>query len=314
MNKTEIIVTIRCITYNHENFIRQCLEGFLMQKTNFKYEILIHDDASTDQTTNIIREYASIYPEIIVPLYEKENQYSKFGHLMTVRVAMDAKTRGKYTALCEGDDYWTDPNKLQKQVDFLETHSDYSMCFHQTIRHYQSGGTPDTLYYDKLESRDYSGLEMYKSCRPAEASVVMRSSVLKSDVYKKFVQMKLSFGDIPVFLTCAHCGKVYAMTKPMAVYRIHKDGISNIFKKPNKMVLKFAEDNLKLYKIFGKEYKRESTQIYVIDTINYFLLCIKNGEFNWAIIIKILLRHPIITIKFLKERYKNSRYNIFNNN
>ncbi len=122
-----LMVTIRCLTYNHEPYIRQCLEGFVMQKTNFRFEAIVHDDASTDGTAAIIREYAEKYPDIIKPIYETENQYSK--HDGSLRRIMDAHTHGKYVAMCEGDDYWIDPLKLQKQVDFLEAHPDYGLVY-----------------------------------------------------------------------------------------------------------------------------------------------------------------------------------------
>lgn len=122
------LVSIRCCTYNHAPYIRQCLDGFVMQKTNFKFEAIVHDDASTDGTADIVREYASKYPDIIKPIYETENQYSKqdgsLSRIMNAAVSPSAK----YIALCEGDDYWTDPYKLQKQVDFLETNPEYSLC------------------------------------------------------------------------------------------------------------------------------------------------------------------------------------------
>src|SRR5574344_1986516 len=123
------LVVIRCITYNHESYIRDCLNGFVMQKTTFPFVAVVHDDASTDKTADIIREYAEKYPDIIKPIYETENQYSKSdGSLERI---MNAHTKGKYIALCEGDDYWIDPLKLQKQVDFLEANPEYSMCFHK---------------------------------------------------------------------------------------------------------------------------------------------------------------------------------------
>lgn len=122
------LVSVRCITYNHESYIRKCLEGFIMQKTNFKFEVIVHDDASTDKTADIIREYAEEYPDIIKPIYEKENQYSK-GVEVLCKI-MDKHMQGKYIAICEGDDYRIDENKLQKQVDFMEKHENYSLCFH----------------------------------------------------------------------------------------------------------------------------------------------------------------------------------------
>lgn len=127
----ELMVTIRCITYNHERYIRQCLEGFTMQKTNFRFEAIVHDDASTDGTANIIREYAEKYLDIIKPIFETENQYSK--HDGSIARILNEHTHGKYVAMCEGDDYWIDPLKLQKQVDFLENNPEYTMCFHNAV-------------------------------------------------------------------------------------------------------------------------------------------------------------------------------------
>lgn len=129
------LVSICCITYNHASYIRKSLDGFLMQKTSFPVEILIHDDASTDGTADIIRDYAARFPDIVFPLFEEENQYSKPVH-KHIDFYNYERARGKYVAYCEGDDYWTDPLKLQRQVDFLETHSDYSVCWHRYRRYY----------------------------------------------------------------------------------------------------------------------------------------------------------------------------------
>ena len=110
-------VSIICITYNHVNFIRDCLDGFIMQKTDFPFEVLIHDDASNDGTTDIVREYAEKYPEVFVPFYEEENQ---FGKTDFCRDILFPKIRGEFVAVCEGDDFWTDELKLQKQVNIFE--------------------------------------------------------------------------------------------------------------------------------------------------------------------------------------------------
>jgi glycosyltransferase involved in cell wall biosynthesis len=120
------LVTISCITYNHETYIREALEGFVAQKTTFPIEILIHDDASTDGTAQVIREYEKKYPALILPIYQTENQYSK-----GVKVSFTyqfPRARGKYIALCEGDDYWTDPLKLQKQVGIFRKYPDTIIC------------------------------------------------------------------------------------------------------------------------------------------------------------------------------------------
>ena len=122
----DTLVSIRCITYNHEHYISQALDGFLMQETTFPFEIVIHDDASTDGTTDIIKEYENKFPEIVKPIYETENQYSKKDNTMELLILPHLK--GKYTAFCEGDDFWTNKKKLQMQVDFLENNPDYGFC------------------------------------------------------------------------------------------------------------------------------------------------------------------------------------------
>lgn len=122
----DILVSVNCAVYNHAPYLRQCLDGFIMQKTDFCFEVIVHDDVSTDGSVEIIKEYADKYPDIIKPIYEIENQYSK--HDGSVRRIMLNASSGKYIAMCEGDDYWIDPCKLQKQVDFMESHPDYGLC------------------------------------------------------------------------------------------------------------------------------------------------------------------------------------------
>lgn len=124
----DICVSIICNVFNHENYIRDALESFVMQKTNFKFEILVHDDASTDKTADVIREYEAKYPDLIKPIYQTENQYSK--GMGIVGKIQRGRVLGKYIAFCEGDDYWTDTYKLQKQYDALEAHPEVDICAH----------------------------------------------------------------------------------------------------------------------------------------------------------------------------------------
>ena len=130
MKKEEpILVAIQCLVYNHEPYLRDCFEGFVMQKTNFRFVAIVHEDVSTDHSADIIREYEKEYPDIFRPIYETENQWSKHdGSLERImNNAIDA-TGAKYVATCEGDDYWTDPLKLQKQVDYMEAHPECGLC------------------------------------------------------------------------------------------------------------------------------------------------------------------------------------------
>ena len=124
-------VSVLCATYNHEEYLRQTLDSFLNQKTDFPFEVLVNDDASTDSTGDIIREYAAKYPDVIRPFYQKENLYSRRINLYDV--VFFPACRGEYIAVCEGDDYWNDPEKLQLQVNWLDTHPEYSACVHNSI-------------------------------------------------------------------------------------------------------------------------------------------------------------------------------------
>ena len=144
MDKNDCLVSILCTAYNHEQYIRSALESFVSQKTSFPFEVLVNDDASSDGTAAIIREFEEKYPEIIRPFYQTENQFSKgIGYIYENIFYPNA--RGKYFAFCEGDDYWTDESKLQRQVDFLESHPDYSACVHNTTLHFCNGSRPDEL-------------------------------------------------------------------------------------------------------------------------------------------------------------------------
>ncbi len=121
------VVSVCCTTYNHENYISDAIDGFLIQDTDFPFEVVVRDDCSTDKTAKIIKQYVDKYPNIIKPIYETENQFSKGVKPMPV---VYKKAVGMYFALCEGDDYWTDPLKLKKQVTVFRKNSDISICFH----------------------------------------------------------------------------------------------------------------------------------------------------------------------------------------
>lgn len=125
------IVSITCIAYNHEAYIRDALDSFLIQKTDFPFEVIVHDDASTDSTADIIREYHNKYPDIIRPVFQLENQYSQGKNIS--KEFIYPLIRGEYTAICEGDDYWTDPLKLQKQYDFMQNHPELDICTHKAM-------------------------------------------------------------------------------------------------------------------------------------------------------------------------------------
>ena len=221
INKEEqpLMVTIRCITYNHEPYIRQCLEGFIMQKTNFRFEAIVHDDASTDETANIIREYAEKYPDIIKPIFETENQYSKLDG--SIQRIMSEHIHGKYVAMCEGDDYWIDPLKLQKQVDFLESNPKYSMCAHNAFVFYQQKN--DVCLFNKTSySGELSVHDAIHAWKIPTASILVLSEIAKE--YPSWLAVIYS-GDSLILRTLLK-GKIYLNSDIMSVYRVSYVGYS----------------------------------------------------------------------------------------
>ena len=125
---SEPVISIICNTYNQEKYIADALDSFLMQKVSVPFEILVHDDASTDGTAGIIREYEKTYPNVVKPIYQRENQFSK--NISITSQIQAPRAKGKYIAFCEGDDYWSDPDKLQIQYDYMESHGECSACCH----------------------------------------------------------------------------------------------------------------------------------------------------------------------------------------
>lgn len=216
------LVSICSITYNHAPYIRQCLDGFLMQKTKFKYEIIIHDDASTDGTAEIIKEYAEKYPDLITPIFQTENQYSKGLRGFYARFVYP-RAKGKYIALCDGDDYWTDPLKLQKQVDFLEVNPEYVMCSHRFKQYLQERSVyEDDWYGDIFDGISYS-LEtlIHGGWYHTPLSVMFQSEKLNLEEYKKYTNAK----DATLFFHLLKKGKGYMLPDKMAVYRVHLGGV-----------------------------------------------------------------------------------------
>lgn len=220
MNCNEILVSVCCMTYNHVSFIRQCLDGFMMQKCSFNFEVLIHDDASTDGTQNIIREYVTRYPDIIKPIYQKENQYSK-GIDPNVKYNF-SRAKGKYIALCEGDDYWTDPFKLQKQVDFLESHPDYVMCSHRFNQYIQDKNLLEEEKNLTFQGADYDLKNLIGGKWLTQTLTVMyRRDALDLQRYESY-GMSL---DMILFYELLRNGKGYCFSDVMGVYRLHKGGV-----------------------------------------------------------------------------------------
>lgn len=266
------LVSILCPTYNHESYLSRTLEGFILQKTNFNFEIIVHDDASTDGTVQIIKKYESKCPHLFTNIYQRQNQFSK--SIEKVSQIMFAAARGKYIALCEGDDYWIDPLKLQKQIEFLEQNPDYTGCssnVYEDVNGVQNlvNSGKNIISFDDVAC----GNGLY-TC-----SLVFRN-IIKIPSWMSECRM----GDWIISLQLTQRGLIYIFPEPMAVYRLHNTGIWNA---------KGKEQNLKdivaAYNIFLREFDAQYKPALKAGAKQYYdqllnLLAAKPSAeiFNWT--------------------------------
>lgn len=275
----EIMVSISCATYNHREYIRFALDGFVNQKTNFRFEVLIHDDASTDGTKEIIQEYENKYPDIIKPIYQEENQYSQ--GINFEREFQWPRMKGKYVALCEGDDYWTDPHKLQKQVDFLEKHPDYSMCCHSGYYVDEQGYKLPGMFRVFTHDKDISTGEAIRKWICPTASIVYRRVLREKSSFPDIAYAPC--GDYPLIINMSLLGKIRYFDDPMCAYRNNSNSVSATWNKNKKMKIdvntRFIRmlDDIDVYtnNKFSDDIKAMK------DTKEYYNLLL-NGEFRLA--------------------------------
>lgn len=213
-----IKVSVLCVTYNQKDFIKQMLDSILSQKTDFNYEILINDDHSSDGTAEILKEYAKKHKNINLNL-QKENLYSQGVRGMLARFLLP-KAKGQYIAICEGDDYWTDPEKLQRQVDFMDGHPDYSVCFHPVTVHFENGEEKDSIYPDPRKAKEFTRRKLLKENFIQTNSVMYRRRKSYADMPQGIMP-----GDWYLHLYHSRFGKIGFINRCMAVYRRHSGGI-----------------------------------------------------------------------------------------
>ena len=223
VNKTDPVVSVCVVTYNHKHFIEQCIDGILNQKTNFPFELIIGEDDSKDGTRELCINYAEKYPDKIRLFLRNEKDKiwisgSKTGRFNFIENLKAAK--GKYIALCEGDDYWTDPLKLQRQVDFLETNNDYKLCFH---RSYLLKGNDKEVFKIPDDQNTFKISDLIdKNNFIATCSVVFRKP---DDFQIPDWFYTLPFADLALYYLIVKEGDMYCLPEFMSVYRIHEGGL-----------------------------------------------------------------------------------------
>ncbi|MEY8354040.1 glycosyltransferase [Lachnospiraceae bacterium 54-53] len=219
MNSSEskIMASVSCVTFNHASYIRQALDSFLMQETGFEYEILVHDDASDDGTGDILREYEEKYPDRVRPLIQTENQYSR--GIDNISGAFNfPRARGKYIFMCDGDDYWVSPHKLQRQVDYMENHPDCTLCIHSARIELAGKALTERQMRPYRGDRTLSPEEIIdKPSGYAMSSMAFPSRLVKElpDYY-----VDCPVGDTPLQMMAAAEGYGYYMDEPMSAYRV----------------------------------------------------------------------------------------------
>lgn len=313
-NDEKIMVSICCLVYNHEKYLRECLEGFVTQKTNFKFEVLIHDDASTDSSVAIIKEYEEKYPDIIKPIYQKENQHSK-----GVRISMQnqyPRAKGKYIALCEGDDCWCDNQKLQRQVEYLECHDDFSMCFHAAkVINCKTNEEEIQCPYQKNSIAPTSDIILGGGLFVPTASIVFRRKYIM-EIPEYFY--KADIGDYPLQLHLASKGKIYFFNNVMSVYRFEREGswTVNNRKQSNEKKIQHLKIESEWLEDFNKETSYQYSKEIAKRILFYQYSIYKLGEKNSKMIflyakkvskwqyIKTLIRVGMIDVTNVANRIK----------
>ena len=215
---SEPLISVCLITYNHIKYIKRAIQGVLMQKVNFTWELIIADDYSTDGTRGIILEYKKKHSDFVMLIFQDKNVGAGQNWVDLV-----TSPRSKYVAYFEGDDYWTDPYKLQKQVDFLEANPDYSMCFHNAEIIDEGTELSEGLFVEP-QKQQYVKLDSSREVLPYEIMidwiVPTASCLFRTDLidYKKINSDNFVFGDIALFLSLAAKGKVFYLNEIMSVY------------------------------------------------------------------------------------------------
>lgn len=278
---SEIMVSVNCVTYNHKDYIRQALDSFLMQKTSFEFEILVHDDASTDGTGDILREYEKRFPGKVRPLIQTENQYSQ--GIDNISGAFNfPRARGKYIFMCDGDDYWISPDKMQKQVDYMEAHPECTLCIHSARIELVGKALTEGQMRPYCGNRVISPEEIVdKSSGYAMSSMAFPSRIVK-DLPDYYVECPV--GDTPIQLIAASEGYGYYFDEAMSAYRVGVAGSWTMEGKNGDYERKqqvYYQRMKKVYKMYDDATKgRLRTAIQSADKRTYYHTMVNTRQFE----------------------------------
>ncbi len=321
-------VSVYCLAYNHSAFIEQTIKGFLSQKTNFRFEVIIHDDASPDGTGEIIRKYEKEYPEIIKGIYQTENQYQKNKGI--IKPFIMPLISGEYVAICEGDDFWTDPDKLQSQVDALESNKDCHFCVHKTIEISVDGKPTGKTFpsHSDMESKIIDSRDFLTLCSSGY-SFHTSSYMFRTSEWLKYMEHPPKFksvcdvGDEPYMLYFGQLGKVCYINRSMSAYRrgvpsswskmnATQTDIRKLIKHPCAMIETYTAfdeftDN-KYHDLFVHRVANMKLKVAVYTKQCKQLLCKKEKEYFKAlpisrrVIVVAAAIFPTIVLKYYKRR------------
>lgn len=322
----DILVSISCITYNHSLYIKQCIDSLLMQKTNFAFEVLIHDDCSTDGTTEIIKEYEAKYPNIIKALYEEENQYQQ-GKPSGSAIWNFPRAKGKYIAMCEGDDFWIDPYKLQKQVDFLEKNTNYVLS-HTSFKYlieYENNKLVDSnvsskkneLIHNTDENNIMSHILNYNEYRIQTTTVLFRTDIYNLVQNDRLKQQEPEFlmGDTPLWVRLCNYGKFKFHEDVTAVYRQHLGSACRERFNTKKLRFTLSCSEMRIYfanlynissnskKKFESAYKKDLFRYMLYDKTFTPIFKPHNNTLEKILLYDLILSKPFLVI--IKPLYEN---------
>jgi len=252
----EVMVSVICLVYNHAPYLRQCLESVVAQETDFRYEVIVHDDASTDGSADIIREFEAAYPDVIRPIYQTENQYSK--RIPISYTYMYPAAKGKYIAMCEGDDYWCDVHKLQMQFDAMEADPSCTLCVH-TVQGVNVDGTPNGKQFpqkapcgDVIRGADLIADVLNGTAYPFQTSgYFYRKEFYWPRREETEFMFRVRTGDTTRLLYLGHHGDIRFIDKVMSCYRMNVAGSWSVKNKAN---MSFRIQGLREFITFLQEY------------------------------------------------------------